>query len=360
MEARVEATARSPHKLTEKAGPGKTIMKVAFFSAQPYDRESFEAVESEHEFTFLAERLTVDTAPRAAGHRAVCVFANDVIDAAVIHALSRIGCEVVALRCTGCNHVDFDAAAETGMRVVHVPAYSPHAVAEHAVGLMMAAIRQIPRAVARVREGNYALHGLTGSDVVGKTVGVIGTGRIGAAFARVLCLGFGARVIAHDPFPSETCREMGVEYVPLDTLLARSDIISLHCPLTEASQHLVDAAAIETMKPGVVLVNTARGGVIDTAAVIEGLKRGRIGALALDVYENEGPLFFRDRSDEILADDTFARLLTFPNVLVTGHQAFLTREALEQIARQTVANLDCIENGTACEREITPNDIAAD
>jgi len=335
-------------------------MKVAFFSAKSYEQDAFEALGSDHDFTYLDERLTEDTATRAAGHRAVCVFANDVIDAGVIHALSRAGVEVVALRCTGCNHVDFDAAAETGMRVVHVPAYSPHAVAEHAVALMMAVIRQVPRAANRVRVGNYALHGLTGFDVVGKTVGVIGTGRIGTAFARILKQGFGARVLAHDPWPNDACREMGVEYVALDTLLRQSDIISLHCPLNEESHHLIDATAIAAMTPGVVLVNTARGGVIDTAAAIEGLKQERIGALALDVYEKEGPLFFRDRSDEILQDDQFARLLAFPNVLVTGHQAFLTREALEQIAKQTAGNLDCIENGLACEREITPPDISAD
>ncbi|MFP4624797.1 MAG: 2-hydroxyacid dehydrogenase, partial [Gemmatimonadota bacterium] len=267
-------------------------MKVAFFSAKPYERDAFEAVGSAHAFTYLDERLTEDNATLASGHRAVCVFANDVIDAGVIHALSHAGVEVVALRCTGCNHVDFDAAAETGMRVVHVPAYSPHAVAEHAVALMMAVIRQVPRAAGRVRIGNYALHGLTGFDVVGKTVGVIGTGKIGAVFARILKAGFGARVIAHDPYPNPDCKAMGVEYVSRETLFERADAISLHCPLTEDSRHLIDANAIERMKPGVVIVNTARGAVIDTHAVIDGLKSGRIGGLGLDVYEHEGPLFF--------------------------------------------------------------------
>jgi len=335
-------------------------MKVAFFSAKPYDREAFAALDHGHEITYFTARLNETTARQAAGHRAVCAFANDVLDAGVIHALARAGCDVIALRCTGCNHVDFDAAAETGMRVVHVPAYSPHAVAEHAVALMMAVIRQVPRAANRVRTGNYALHGLSGFDVVGKTVGVVGTGRIGSTFARILKQGFGARVIAHDPAPNEACREMGVEYVPLDTLFEQADIVSLHCPLTEASHHLIDAAAIAAMKPGVVIINTARGGVIDTDAAISAIKGGRIGALAIDVYEDEGPLFFEDRSDEILQDDRFARLMHFPNVVVTGHQAFLTREALEQIAKQTVANLDCIENDMACEREITPTDVEAD
>ncbi|MFO7582540.1 2-hydroxyacid dehydrogenase [Guyparkeria sp.] len=335
-------------------------MKVAFFSAKPYEREAFEALDHDHEITYLEERLTETTAHRCQGHRAVSVFTNDILDATVIHTLAREGCEVIALRCAGCNHVDFDAADETGMRVVHVPAYSPHAVAEHAVALMMAVIRHVHRAADRVRNGNYALHGLTGFDVVGKTVGVIGTGRIGTAFARILGQGFRARVIAHDPAPNRACREMGVEYTSLGSLLDQSDIIALHCPLTEQSHHLIDAEAIAAMKPGVVLVNTARGGVIDTLAVIDGLKSGRVGALAIDVYEHEGPLFFEDRSDEILKDDTFARLLTFHNVLITGHQAFLTHDALEQIARQTVANLTCIETGAACEREITPADLQAD
>ena len=335
-------------------------MKVALFSTKPYDRESFEAIDHSHEIDFFPRRLTEDSVHLARGYPAVCAFANDVLDAPVIHALSEGGTEVLALRCAGCNHVDFDAVAETGLRVVHVPAYSPNAVAEHAVALMMAVNRQIPRATARVRMGNYSLHGLAGFDVVGKTVGVIGTGKIGAVFARILKQGFGARVIAHDPYPNPSCEAMGVEYLSREALFEQADVISLHCPLTEDSHHLIDTGAIGRMKPGVVIVNTARGAVIDTAAVIDGLKSGRIGGLGLDVYEHEGPLYFEDRSDEILTDDQFARLLGFHNVVITGHQAFLTHEALEQIASQTLQNLTCIETGTACEREITPTDTQAD
>ena len=331
-------------------------MRVAFFSTKPYDREAFQADPRGHEIDYFDHRLTERTVHLARGYRAVCAFANDVLDKPVIRALAEAGTEVLALRCAGCNHVDFEAVAETGLRVVHVPAYSPNAVAEHAVALLQAVNRQLPRAVERIRMGNYALHGLTGMDVVGKTVGVVGTGKIGAVFARILGRGFGAEVIAHDPFPDDQCREMGVEYVALETLLERSDIISLHCPLTEATRHLIDADAVARLKPGVLIVNTSRGAVIDTQAAIDGLKSGRIGGLGLDVYEHEGPLFFEDRSDEVLTDDLFARLEGFHNVVITGHQAFLTREALDQIAKQTLQNLSCIESGTACERELTPGE----
>ncbi len=329
-------------------------MKVALFSTKPYDRESFEAIDHTHEIDFFPQRLTEESVHLARGYPAVCAFANDVLGAPVIHALAEGGTEVLALRCAGCNHVDFDAVEETGLRVVNVPAYSPNAVAEHAVGLMQAVNRHLPRAVAQVRMGNYALHGLAGMDVIGKTVGVVGTGKIGTVFARILKQGFGAEVIAHDPYPNESCREMGIEYVSIENLFERSDIISLHCPLTEASHHLIDADAVARLKPGVLIVNTSRGAVIDTQAAIDGLKSGRIGGLGLDVYEHEGPLFFEDRSDELLTDDQFARLLAFQNVVITGHQAFLTREALDQIAKQTLENLTCIETGTACERELTP------
>ena len=335
-------------------------MKVAFFSTKPYDREAFEADPKGHEIDYFDRRLTEETAHLARGYRAVCAFANDVLGAPVIHALAEGGTEVLALRCAGCNHVDFDAVEETGLRVVNVPAYSPNAVAEHAVALMQAVNRHLPRAVAQVRMGNYALHGLAGMDVVGKTVGVVGTGKIGTVFARILSRGFGAKVIAHDPYPNESCREMGVEYVSLENLLERSDVISLHCPLTEETRHLIDADAVARLKPGVLIVNTSRGAVIDTQAAIDGLKSGRVGGLGLDVYEHEGPLFFEDRSDELLTDDQFARLLGFQNVVITGHQAFLTREALDQIAKQTLENLTCIETGVACERELTPTDEQAD
>ncbi|KTG17248.1 MULTISPECIES: 2-hydroxyacid dehydrogenase [unclassified Guyparkeria] len=329
-------------------------MKVAFFSTKPYDREAFDADPKGHEIDYFDQRLTEETVHLARGYRAVCAFANDVLGAAVIQALADGGTEVLALRCAGCNHVDFEAVAGTDLRVVNVPAYSPNAVAEHAVALMQAVNRHLPRAVTQVRMGNYALHGLAGTDVVGKTVGVVGTGRIGMVFARILKQGFGAEVIAHDPYPNDECREMGIDYVPLDDLLERADIISLHCPLTDATRHLIDAGAIARLKPGALIVNTSRGAVIDTQAAIDGLKSGQIGGLGIDVYEHEGPLFFEDRSDELLTDDQFARLLGFQNVVITGHQAFLTREALAQIAKQTLENLTCIETGVACERELTP------
>lgn len=329
-------------------------MKVAFFSTKPYDREAFEADPKGHEIDYFDQRLTEDTVHLAHGYRAVCAFANDVLGAPVIRALAEGGTEVLALRCAGCNHVDFEAVAATDLRVVHVPAYSPNAVAEHAVALMQAVNRHLPRAVAQVRMGNYALHGLAGMDVAGKTVGVVGTGKIGTVFARILSRGFGAEVIAHDPYPNDTCREMGIEYVSLENLLERSDIISLHCPLTTTTHHLIDAEAIARLKPGTLIVNTSRGAVIDTQAAIDGLKSGQIGGLGMDVYEHEGPLFFEDRSDELLTDDTFARLLGFQNVAITGHQAFLTHEALDQIAKQTLENLTCIETDVACERELTP------
>ncbi|MDG4866616.1 2-hydroxyacid dehydrogenase [Guyparkeria sp. 1SP6A2] len=335
-------------------------MKVALFSTKPFDRESFQAIDHPHEIDFFPQRLTEDSVELARGYPAVCAFANDVLGAAVIHALSEGGTEVLALRCAGCNHVDFDAVAETGMRVVHVPAYSPNAVAEHAVTLLMATNRHLLRSNRRLRDNNYGLHGLAGFDLVDKTVGVIGTGKIGTIFARILGAGFGARVIAFDPYPNDHCREMGVEYVELEELFQRSDVISLHCPLTDDSHHLIDAQAIARMKSGVVIVNTSRGPVIDTQAAVEGIKSGRIGGLGLDVYEHEGGLFFEDHSDEVLTDDLFARLLGFQNVVITGHQAFLTHEALDQIARQTLENLTCIETGTACEREITPTEEQAD
>jgi D-lactate dehydrogenase len=251
----------------------------------------------------------------------------------------------VALRSAGYNHVDVDAAAALGIAVTHVPRYSPHAVAEHAVGLVLALNRRIHRAHARVREGNFALTGLLGDDLHGRTAGVVGTGAIGAVVARILGPGFGCRVLAHDPFPRDDVAATGAEYVDLDRLLAESDIITLHCPLTPETHHLIDANAVSRMREGTMLVNTSRGGLIDTPAVIDGLKSGRIGHLGIDVYEEEADLFFEDRSDLVIADDVFSRLLTFPNVVVTGHQGFFTREALRQIAETTMCNLALVERG---------------
>ncbi|MEM7627406.1 MAG: 2-hydroxyacid dehydrogenase [Planctomycetota bacterium] len=315
-------------------------MKIAFFNTKPYDRRFFDEANADfgHEISYLAPRLDIDTAPIAAGHDAVCLFVNDDGTAGVVDRLAEVGIRAMALRSAGFNHVDLDAAKTRGMTVCRVPAYSPRGVAEHAVSLMLALNRRTHRAFARVREQNFALEGLMGFEMCGKVAGVVGTGKIGAAAARIL-LGFGCRVLAFDKFPSDELRAAGVEYVELGTLLAEAQIVTLHCPLTPETHYLIDADRLTTMREGVMLINTSRGALIDTAAAIEGLKRGKIGHLGLDVYEEEDSLFFEDRSDDILRDDEFARLLTFPNVLITGHQAFFTAEALRQIAQVTLENL---------------------
>ncbi len=321
-------------------------MKIAFFSTQPYDKTFFApgAAAHGHTIDFLEPRLSPKTAPLAAGHEAVCAFVNDDLGAATLEILARGGTRLIALRSAGYNHVDLSAAKRLGMTVVRVPAYSPHAVAEHTIALLLGLVRKTHRAHARVREGNFSLDGLLGFDLHGKMVGVIGTGRIGAIVVRILS-GFGCRILAFDPFPNADIR---VDYLPLDEIWPAADILTLHCPLTPESRHLVSDAAIARMKPGVVLLNTSRGALLDTRAVIRGLKSGRIGGLGLDVYEEEGPLFFEDRSSEVIQDDVFMRLLTFPNVLVTGHQAFFTSEALHAISETTLSNLDDCAAGRPC------------
>lgn len=316
-----------------------TPVNVAFFSTKSYDRAFFpQGEEGPHRFRFLEPHLTADTVALARGSDAVCVFVNDRIDEGVIEELSAMGIQFIALRCAGFNNVDLAAAARAGIGVGRVPAYSPHAVAEYTVGLMLTLNRRVHRAHNRVREGNFSLEGLLGFDFHGRTVGLVGTGKIGAITARIL-LGFGCRVIAYDPYVNQECVDLGVEFVPLDELFAVSDVISLHCPLTPENHHLIGEAALAKMRDGVMIINTSRGGLIDTPAVIEGLKSGRVGYLGLDVYEEEEALFFEDLSNNIIADDVFMRLLTFPNVLITGHQAFLTRNALENISATTLANL---------------------
>jgi D-lactate dehydrogenase len=316
-------------------------MQVTIFSTRRHDRETFAAANaaSGHALSFLEPRLGLETARLAEGAEAVCLFVNDDASAAVIAELRALGVRLIALRSAGFNHVDLAAAAEAGIAVARVPAYSPHAVAEHTVALMLTLNRHIHRAWARVREGNFLLDGLMGFDMNGKTVGVVGTGEIGLITARILA-GFGCELLGHDPQLNPQAVALGLRYVDLEALAARSDIITLHCPLTPETRHLVNAELIARMRSGVMLVNSSRGAVIDTRAVIEGLKSGQIGALALDVYEEEGDLFFADLSDEVIQDDVFARLLTFPNVLITGHQAFFTREAIAAIAETTIANLD--------------------
>jgi D-lactate dehydrogenase len=320
-------------------------MKVAVFNTKPYDRRFLQpAAAGKHELTFFEPRLSSQTAELARGQQAVCVFVHDDVCADTLAQLAQGGTRLVALRCAGFNNVDLAAAAAHGIQVVRVPAYSPHAVAEHAVTLMLGLNRQLTRAHSRVRDGNFALNGLLGFDMHGRTAGVVGTGRIGIEVAKILH-GFGCRLLAYDVHEAPECVANGVRYVPLDRLLAESDIITLHCPLLPATQHVIDARAIALMKPGVMLINTSRGGLIDTRAVIEGLKSGRIGYLGLDVYEEEEELFFEDFSSQIIQDDVFTRLLTFPNVLITGHQAFFTSNALEAIARVTIDNLSAFERG---------------
>ncbi len=313
-------------------------MRVAVFSTKPYDRRFLEAARGEHELVYFEPRLSAATASLAADAQAVCAFVNDALDAPCLETLRQSGVGLVAMRCAGYNNVDLAAAQRLGIAVARVPAYSPHAVAEHAVALILTLNRKTHRAFNRVREGNFALEGLLGFDLHGKTVGVVGTGKIGECVLAIL-KGFGCRLLAHDPEPSSAAEALGAEYVSKAELLAQSDIITLHCPLTPETHHFIDPQAIAAAKPGVMLVNTSRGAVIDTRAAIAGLKDGRIGHLALDVYEDEGGLFFLDHSGDVIRDDVFARLLTFPNVLITGHQAFFTREALTAIAETTIGNI---------------------
>lgn len=321
-------------------------MRIAVYSTKSYDRRFLDEANAagRHELAYLEPRLDATTAVAAAGCTAVCAFVNDQLNAGVLQTLQDLGIRMVALRSAGFNNVDLAAAARLGIAVGRVPEYSPYAVAEHTAALVLTLNRKIHRAHARVREGNFALEGLLGFDLHGRTVGVVGTGKIGAAFCRIMA-GFGCEVLAFDPAPSPEVLAAGVRYVPLPELLARSDVISLHCPLTPATHHLIDAAALARMKHGAMLVNTSRGAVVDTRAVIAALKSGALGSLGLDVYEEEADLFFRDLSGEVLHDDVFARLLTFPNVVVTGHQAFFTEDALRAIAATTIANLDAFAAG---------------
>lgn len=314
-------------------------MRVAVFSAKAYDRDFLGAAGAGHDFTWIETRLEAATARLAEGCEAACLFVNDRADAAALEVLAAGGVRLLALRSAGYNHVDLAAARRLRLAVGRVPAYSPEAVAEHAVALVLALNRRIHRAYNRVREGNFALDGLMGFDLHGKTVGIVGTGGIGLAFARIMA-GFGCRLLGTDPVQDPRAAALGLRYVPVEELLGEADVVSLHCPLVPATHHLIDAAALARMKPGAMLVNTSRGAILDTRAVIGALKSGRLGYLALDVYEEEGPLFFEDRSATPIADDVFARLLTFPNVLITGHQGFFTAEAMRAIAATTVANIE--------------------
>lgn len=315
-------------------------MKVAIFSSKPYDEQYLTSANRDrHELIFHNVPLSIRTAALAEQCEVVCCFVNDRLDSVVLHKLFTLGVTFIALRCAGFNQVDLATAKTLGIVVARVPEYSPHAVAEHALALILVLNRNLHRAYNRVRENDYSLNGLIGFDVVKKTVGVIGTGKIGEVFAQIM-KGIGCNVIAYDPVPATTLITAGIPYVPLADIWAQADIISLHCPLTTATQHLINADVIDQMKHKVMLINTGRGGLIDTRAVVIGLKSGKIGYLGLDVYEEESDLFFEDYSNQVLQDDVFARLLTFPNVVITGHQAFFTHEALTAISEITLGNID--------------------
>ncbi|MCC6915812.1 2-hydroxyacid dehydrogenase [Nitrosomonas sp.] len=331
-------------------------MKITFFSTQPYDRESFTkyCADTCFEFVFLEEKLTERTVFLADGSDAVCVFVNDCLNEAVIRQLARLNIPLIALRCAGFNNVDLKAAQICNIRVVRVPAYSPHAVAEHALAMIMALNRKTHKAYNRIREQNFSLNGLLGFDLYKKTVGVIGTGHIGEVFCRIMH-GLGCNILAYDPVKKPEMEKMSVSYVAVNTLLPQCDILSLHCPLNEKTRYLINNETIAQMKTGVMLINTGRGGLVDTRAVIAGLKSGKIGYLGIDVYEQEEDLFFRNLSDQIILDDTIARLMTFPNVLITAHQGFFTQEALGQIALTTFDNVKQFLAG-----EIPVNEVKVD
>ncbi len=337
--------------------PQGLVMKTAVFSARPYDRHFLEAANQQRgtadafTFEYFDVGLDLATATLAQDCQAVCVFVNDRLDAPVLRALQALGVRAVLLRCAGFNNVDVAAAEQLGLFVARVPAYSPEAVAEHALALIMTLNRQTHRAYNRVREGNFMLDGLLGRTLHGRTVGIVGTGKIGLATARIM-KGMGCTVLGFDPYPSPTFEEIG-EAVALDELLTRADIVSLHCPLTPETHHLINEESLARMKPGAMLVNTSRGGLVNTDAVVRALKSRHLGHLAIDVYEQESALFFQDLSGEIIDDDLFQRLMTFPNVLVTGHQGFFTVEALQEICSITLGNLADFANGVECSNRVS-------
>ncbi len=337
-------------------------MKIAFFDAKPYDKPSFEKYGKEHgiNFKYFETKLNEDTAELAHGADAVCAFVNDTINAEVIDILCQMGVRVLALRCAGFNNVDMKYAFAK-IHVLRVPAYSPYAVAEHAMAMLLTSIRRIHKAYIRTKDFNFSLNGMTGFDLYGKTVGVIGTGRIGRVFIDI-CRGFGMKVLAYDKYPAEGLDNGDtIKYVSLDELFANSDIISLHCPLTEETDHIIDEASLEKCKNGVVIINTSRGALVDAEALLAAIKSRKVGAACLDVYEEESDLFFEDFSGHIVEDDTLARLISMPNVIVTSHQAFLTEEALSNIAETTVKNIvDFFEKGQCANELCYRNGTAAD
>ena len=326
-------------------------MKIVFFSTQPYDKEYFERYNRQHVITFFEAQLNEQTVNLAKNCDAVCAFVNDKLNASVIKVLAETGIKIIAQRCAGFNNVDIAAAKENNIAVVRVPAYSPHAVAEHALALIMTLNRKTHKAYNRVREGNFSLDRLTGFDVYGKTVGIIGTGKIGQCFAHIM-QGMGCQVMAFDIIANKDLEAAGVQYLPLKDVLQQSDIISLHCPLTEQTKYIINHDTLDMIKNGAMLINTSRGALIDTKAVINALKKGKLGYLGIDVYEQEEKLFFHDLSENIIEDDVIMRLLSFPNVLITSHQGFLTDEALTQIALITLQNVSDFEQGKKMENAI--------
>jgi len=320
-------------------------LKLAFFSTKPYEKQFFEKINLKynHKITFFDMRLTAEIISLVEGYPAVCVFVNDILDKSLLEKLFENGVKLVVLRSAGFNNVDIKAAQELGMAVVRVPAYSPYAVAEHSLALILTLNRKIHKAYNRIRDDNYSLEGLIGFDIHGKTIGIFGTGKIGKTFAKIMS-GFGCRIIAYDLHESKECLDLGVEYVSYNELFAASDIISLHCPLTPETYHLINQERLAMMKDGVMLINTSRGGLIDTPEVVNALKSGKIGYLGLDVYEEEADIFFENLSGKILQDDVLARLLTFQNVIVTSHQAFFTENAMNNIAETTLENISRFEH----------------
>lgn len=325
-------------------------MKVAVFDTKSYDKQSLEQYQNMEDivFKFFEAKLTADTARLAKGYDAVCVFVNDTVDDKVIAKLAKYGVKAIALRCAGYNNVNLEVAREHDIKVVRVPAYSPYAVAEHAMAMLLTSVRRIHKAYIRTRDYNFSLEGMTGFALHGKTIGIVGTGKIGRVFIDI-CNGFGMNVIAYDKYPA---KDSGINYVSLEELFSSSDIISLHCPLTDESYHMIDDEAIDIMKKGVIIVNTSRGALIDADSLLAGIKDRKIGGACLDVYEEEADVFYADKSGHILSDDTLARLISMPNVIVTSHQAFLTKEALNNIAETTFINLKAVKDGTELVNEV--------
>ena len=341
------------HKLT-------AIMKITFFSAKPYDKKSFNSITHQHQIQFTKDHLSQETAHLANDSQAVCVFVNDDLTRPCLQKLHHLGIKFILLRCAGYNNVDLTTAKELGIKVARVPAYSPHAVAEHAVAMLLTLNRKTHRAYNRVREGNFEIDGLLGIDLFGKTVGIFGAGKIGICFAKIMH-GFGCHILISDPSPTQECLDLldlkadpGIKLVTPDRIHTQADIVSLHCPLLESTHHLYNADTLAKSKPGLILINTSRGGLVDAKAAIQALKTHHLGYLAMDVYEDERDFFFEDLSSDIVADDTLMRLMTFPNVLITGHQAFFTKEALKNIAETTLTNLTHFQNNTPSPNQVTP------